>query len=443
MADLAGKRVLVLGLGVSGRSAARWLADQGASVVAADERPAGELVLAELDPRVTVVCGEGFPDPAGFDLVVPSPGVPPARYAARARSAWGDIELAGRALAVPIVAVTGTNGKSTVTLLLEALLRAAGLRAAAAGNIGAPALDLVGQPLDAAVLEVSSFQLETTERFRPRVAVILNATPDHQDRHGSFEAYVAAKARILDAQGPDDAAVLGRDDPAVWALAPRVRGRLFAFGRRGPFERGAWLDAGAIALADGERRWRVALDDVPLSGVDLENAAAALAAVAALGVDPLRAAAGLRGFRGLPHRSELVARRAGVTWIDDSKATNVGAALRALDRFEGPLLWLAGGRNKGLDFAPLAAAARGRVRTALLFGEAAGELERALAGAVPTERVDTLDAAVARAAALARPGDVVLLSPACASFDQFKSYAHRGERFRAAVEALPAAEPRP
>jgi UDP-N-acetylmuramoylalanine--D-glutamate ligase len=273
--------------------------------------------------------------------------------------------------------------------------------------------------------------------------VILNATPDHQDRHGSFEAYVAAKARILDAQGPDDAAVLGRDDPAVWALAPRVRGRLFAFGRRGPFERGAWLDAGAIALADGERRWRVALDDVPLSGVDLENAAAALAAVAALGIDPLRAAAGLRGFRGLPHRSELVARRAGVTWIDDSKATNVGAALRALDRFEGPLLWLAGGRNKGLDFAPLAAAARGRVRTALLFGEAAGELERALAGAVPTERVDTLDAAVARAAALARPGDVVLLSPACASFDQFKSYAHRGERFRAAVEALPAAEPRP
>jgi UDP-N-acetylmuramoylalanine--D-glutamate ligase len=443
MADLAGKRVLVLGLGVSGRSAARWLADQGASVVAADERPAGELVLAELDPRVTVVCGEGFPDPAGFDLVVPSPGVPPARYAARARSAWGDIELAGRALAVPIVAVTGTNGKSTVTLLLEALLRAAGLRAAAAGNIGAPALDLVGQPLDAAVLEVSSFQLETTERFRPRVAVILNATPDHQDRHGSFEAYVAAKARILDAQGPDDAAVLGRDDPAVWALAPRVRGRLFAFGRRGPFERGAWLDAGAIALADGERRWRVALDDVPLSGVDLENAAAALAAVAALGIDPLRAAAGLRGFRGLPHRSELVARRAGVTWIDDSKATNVGAALRALDRFEGPLLWLAGGRNKGLDFAPLAAAARGRVRTALLFGEAAGELERALAGAVAIERVATLDAAVARAAALARPGDVVLLSPACASFDQFRSYAHRGERFRAAVEALGAAESRP
>jgi UDP-N-acetylmuramoylalanine--D-glutamate ligase len=443
MADLAGKRVLVLGLGVSGRSAARWLADQGASVVAADERPAGELALAEVDPRVTIVCGEGFPDPAGFDLVVPSPGVPPARYAARARSACGDIELAGRALAVPILAVTGTNGKSTVTLLLEALLRAAGLRAAAAGNIGAPALDLVGQPLDAAVLEVSSFQLETTERFRPRVAVILNATPDHQDRHGSFEAYVAAKARILDAQGPEDAAVLGRDDPAVWALAPRVRGRLFAFGRRGPFERGAWLDAGAIALADGDRRWRVALDDVPLSGVDLENAAAALAAVAALGIDPLRAAAGLRGFRGLPHRSELVARRAGVTWIDDSKATNVGAALRALDRFEGPLVWLAGGRNKGLDFAPLAAAARGRVRVALLFGEAAGELERALAGAVPTERLATLDAAVARAAALARPGDVVLLSPACASFDQFKSYAHRGERFRAAVEALPAAEPRP
>jgi UDP-N-acetylmuramoylalanine--D-glutamate ligase len=443
MSDLAGKRVLVLGLGVSGRSAAEWLAAQGASVVAADERPAEALALGALDPRVTLACGASFPDPAGFDLVVPSPGVPPARYAARARAAWGDVELAGRALAVPIVAVTGTNGKSTVTLLVEALLRAAGLRAEAAGNIGHPALELVGRPLDAAVLEVSSFQLETTERFRPRVAVILNATPDHQDRHGSFEAYLEAKARILDHQGTDDAAVLCRDDAAVWGLAPRVRGRLYAFGRRGPFERGAWLDAGAIALADGERRWRVALDGVALAGVDLENAAAALAAVAALGLDPARAGAALPDFRGLPHRCEVVARRGGVTWVDDSKATNVGAAQRALERFRAPLVWLAGGRNKGLDFAPLAEAARGRVRAALLFGESAGELERALAGAVPSERTETLDAAVRRAAELARPGDVVLLSPACASFDQFRSYAERGERFRAAVEALAAGEARP
>jgi UDP-N-acetylmuramoylalanine--D-glutamate ligase len=442
MSDLAGKRVLVLGLGVSGRSAAGWLAAQGAAVVAADERPAGELALSGLDPRVTLSCGAPFPDPAAFDLVVPSPGVPPARYAGRARAAWGDVELAGRALSVPVVAVTGTNGKSTVTRMIEALLCGAGVRAAAAGNIGEPALSLVGRPLDAAVLEVSSFQLETTERFRPRVAVILNVTPDHQDRHPSFADYLEAKARILHRQGADDAAVLCRDDAAVWGLRTRVRGRLFAFGRSGPFPRGAWLDAGAIALADGERRWRVALDGVPLSGVDLENAAAALAAVAALGVDPERAARALGDFRGLPHRSERVAERAGVTWIDDSKATNPGAALRALDSFRAPLVWLAGGRNKGLDFAPLAEAARGRVRAALLFGEAAGELERALAGAVATERFPTLEQAVARAAILARPGDVVLLSPACASFDQFRSYAHRGERFRAAVLGLADAEPK-
>lgn len=443
MSDLAGKRVLVLGLGVSGRSAARWLADQGASVVAADERAAAELPLAELDARIEARAGAPFPDPADFDLVVPSPGVPPERYAGRARAAWGDVELAGRALAVPIVAITGTNGKSTVTRMVEHLLRAAGLRAEAAGNIGRPALDLVGRPLDAAVLEVSSFQLETTERFRPRVAVVLNVTPDHQDRHPTFEAYLAAKARILANQVATDAAVLSRDDAPTWGLAPLVRGRLFAFGRRGPFERGAWLDAGALAVSDGERQTRVSLDGAALGGVDLDNAAASLAAVAALGVDPARAAAALCDFEGLPHRCQVVARRGGVTWVDDSKATNVGAVLRALERWPEPVVWLAGGRNKGLDFGPLATAARGRVRTALLFGEAAGELGRALEGAVPTERTETLDAAVRRAAAIARPGDVVLLSPACASFDQFKSYADRGERFRAAVEALDAAEARP
>jgi UDP-N-acetylmuramoylalanine--D-glutamate ligase len=443
MSDLAGRRVLVLGLGVSGRSAARWLADQGASVVAADERAAAELPLAELDPRVERIVGVPFPDPAGFDLVVPSPGVPPARYAGRARAAWGDVELAGRALAVPIVAITGTNGKSTVTRMVEALLRAAGLRAEAAGNIGRPALDLVGRALDAAVLEVSSFQLETTESFRPRVAVILNVTPDHQDRHESFEAYLAAKARILANQSGSDAAVLCRDDAPTWSLAPLAKGRLFAFGRGGPFERGAWLDAGAISVSDGERQTRVSLDGVALGGVDLDNAAASLAAVAALGLDPARAATALRDFEGLAHRCQVVARRGEVTWVDDSKATNVGAALRALERWREPVVWLAGGRNKGLDFAPLARAARGRVRAALLFGESAGELERALAGEVPTERTGTLDAAVRRAAALARPGDVVLLSPACASFDQFRSYADRGDRFRAAVEALDAAEARP
>jgi len=437
MLELAGRKVLVLGLARSGRSAAAFCAAQGAAVVAADERAQAELEpLGDLGPRVTLACGRPLPDPADFDLVVPSPGVPPARYAGRARRVWGDVELAARALPVPIVAVTGTNGKSTVTLLVEALLRAAGLRAEAAGNVGRPALELVGRPLDVAVLEVSSFQLETTERFRARVAVLLNLAPDHLDRHGSFAAYREAKARILANQEGDDAAVLNRDDPAVWSLAGRARGRVFAFSRRGPVERGVHVDAGALVVRDGDLRVAVPLDDVPLAGNDLDNAAAALAAVAALGADPRRAAAGFARFHTLPHRCEEVARLEGVVFVNDSKATNPHAAQGALERFRAPILWLAGGRDKGLDFAPLRAAARGRVRKAFLLGEAAAGLEAALSGAVPCERVADLEEGVRRAAAEARPGEVVLLSPACASFDQFASFEERGARFRAAVAAL-------
>jgi UDP-N-acetylmuramoylalanine--D-glutamate ligase len=435
--ELAGRKVLVLGLGISGRSAAAFCAARGAAVVAADERPTEALPgLNAMGAAVDLRCGGPLPDPADFDLVVPSPGVPPARYAGRARQVAGDVELAGHFLEAPIVAVTGTNGKSTVTCLVEAMLRAAGLRAEAAGNLGRPALDLVGRPLDAAVLEVSSFQLETTHRFAPRVAVILNLSPDHLDRHGNFEAYREAKARILANQTSEDAAVLFRDDPAVWSLAERCVGRVFSFGRSGPCERGTWLDAGAIVLRDEGRDVRAPLDDAELGGADRLNAAAALAAGAALGADPQRAAAGLADFRMLPHRCERVGVVNGVHFVNDSKATNPGAACAALQRFAAPLVWIAGGRDKGLDFAPLAEAARGRVRRALLLGEAAGRLEQALGAAVATERVGDLDAAVTRAARLAEPGDVVLLSPACASFDQFRSFEERGERFCRAVAGL-------
>ncbi len=439
---LAGRRVLVLGLGLSGRSAARHCAAAGARVVAADERPAAELgELRELAPTVELALGAPFPDPAGFDLVVPSPGVPPARYRERARRVWGDLELAYRALSVPIVAITGSNGKSTTTRLVEALLRAAGLRAEAAGNIGVAALDLVGRPLDVAVLEVSSFQLETVEAFRPRVAVILNLTEDHIDRHGSFAAYVAAKARLLENQTEADTAVLSADDAGVARLASVARARVIQFSLRAPVPRGAWLDAGSVCLRDGGAPLRISLEGLRLRGVhNLENVTAALAAVFALGADVAKAAGALPFFEGLPHRCEPVGERAGVSWIDDSKGTNVGAAVRSLESFRQPVVWIAGGKDKDLDFAPLVAAARGRVRAALLIGEAAPKLEAVLAGTVPTERVGTLEAAVARAARLARPGDVVLLSPACASFDQFRSYAHRGECFRAAVQALSSQE---
>jgi UDP-N-acetylmuramoylalanine--D-glutamate ligase len=439
MQELRGKRVLVLGLGLSGRSAVRFCAARGATLVAADERTADRIDgLETLPPGVELRLGAPFPDPAAFDLVVPSPGVPASRWRDRARSAWGDLELAWRALEIPILAVTGTNGKSTTTRLLEAMLGAAGLRARAAGNVGTPVLDLVGEPLDALVLEVSSFQLEATEGFRPRVAVVLNVTPDHLDRHGSIEAYAATKERLLRHQEPSDAAVLCFDDPIVRAMAKRTRARVVPFSTRGPLERGACLDAGAALLLEpGRPPLRVPLSDLRLEGIhNRENALAALAAAWAFGADPRRAATALAGFEGLPHRAEAVARVRGVLYVNDSKGTNPGAACRALEGFAEPLIWIAGGRDKGLDFSELAASAEDRVRAAVLIGEAADKLAVALEGRVAVHRAASLDDAVKLASGLARPGDVVLLSPACASQDQFRDFEERGERFRRAVGAL-------
>ncbi len=439
MLTLAAQRVLVLGLGISGRSAARFCAQRGARVVAADERPAAAISgLETLPPEVEVRLGAAFPDVAEFDLVVPSPGVPRERWAKRARRAWGDIELAYRALDVPIVAITGTNGKSTTTLLVDALLRAAGLRTRAAGNLGNPALELVGEALDFAVLEVSSFQLEAVESFRPRIAVVLNVTPDHLDRHGSFEGYLAAKARLLEQQQPADTAVLNFDDPAVRGLAERTRARVLPFRILGPLEHGAFWEAGCVVFAEpGGARERFSLSALRLPGVhNRENAVAALAAVVAAGAPARRAITAFASFEGLPHRMQTVARLGGVEWVNDSKATNPGAALRSLRSYETPLVWIAGGRDKGLDFRELAEAAQGRVRAAILIGEAAGKLETVLAGRLPVHDAGTLERAVALAAKLAQPGDVVLLAPACASFDQFRGFEERGERFRAAVNAL-------
>jgi UDP-N-acetylmuramoylalanine--D-glutamate ligase len=322
------------------------------------------------------------------------------------------------------------------------MLRETGLRARAAGNLGPPALGLVGAPLDVAVLEVSSFQLESVERFRPTVAVVLNITPDHFDRHPSFEDYAAAKRRILEAQRPDDFAVLCLDDPPVAALRDAAPGRVLGFSTRGPVAEGAWLDAGDALL----RRAGASPLRLPLAGLPPqppENRLAALCAVSALGADPAKAWRALAHFRGLPHRLEPVARRRDVQFVNDSKATNPAAALRALASFAGTLVWIGGGRAKGLDLRELADAVAARSRAALLLGEAADELERALAGRIGVERAASIEAAVARAAQLARAGDVVLLAPGCASLDMFRSYEERGDRFRAAARALEGAEAQP
>jgi len=439
MEELAGQKILVLGLGVSGRSAANFCALRGAEVVAADERePAALEGLDAVDGAVSLATGAPFPDPADFDLVVPSPGVPAERYRERALRVWGDVELAYRGLSVPIVAITGTNGKSTTTLLVETMLRAAGFRAKAAGNLGTPALELIGEALDFAVLEVSSFQLETTETFRPAIAVVLNITPDHLDRHGSLAAYASAKARIVSAQEAEDVAVLNFDDPHVRALATETKARIYPYRCSGPAAGGAWLDAGAAMISgDSGSATRVSLDGMRLVGShNRENALAALATVTAAGADPARAAGALASFSGLPHRGEVVGHRGDVTWINDSKATNPGAAMRALAGFAKPVIWIAGGRDKGLDFGDLAAVAAERVRIAVLIGEAAGKLEGALAGHVEVHLAASVEAAVGFASQLANAGDVVLLAPACASQDQFRDFAERGDRFRRAVAKL-------
>ncbi len=441
--DFEGMEVLVLGLGMSGHSAARFCADRGARVTAADERTADELsTMSDLDalgPGVRVVCGQPFPDPAGFALTVPSPGIPPARYQPSAQRVWGDIELASRALSIPIVAVTGTNGKSTTVRLIEAMLKAAGLRAEAAGNVGTPALSLPGKPLDVAVLEVSSFQLETIDSFRPKVAVILNITPDHLDRHGDLAGYARAKRRIFKNQQPGDVAVLDFDNEVVRALASEAPAEVIPFCRGEPkiladHTRSAWIDLGAAVFSDNKTLRRVVLESgTGLPSHDRDNALAAFTAIWALGVDPLQASAALMDFSALPHRCEVVATRGDVTWVNDSKATNPGAAQRAIEGTEAPIIWIAGGRDKGLSYSELAQAARRSVKTVLLIGEAAEQIERALEGQIESERCGDLETAVHRAAALSEPGDVVLLAPACASFDQFKSFEDRGERFRAAV----------
>jgi len=438
--DIAGKRVLVLGLGMSGLSAARFCADRGASVVAADERAADALAgLDQLPGTVKCVTGQPFPNAAGFDLVIPSPGIPPERYREGAARIWGDIELAWRGLPIPLVAVTGTNGKSTTVRLIEAMLGAAGYRARAAGNVGSPALSLLGEPLDFAVLEVSSFQLESVEGFRPKVAVVLNLSPDHLDRHGNLDTYAEAKRQLIAQQGEDDFAILNFDDDVVRAFANGSQASVVPFRMSGPvldpkYTRAAWFDSGAVVLREHETMQRVALDSLALEGRhNRENTLAALAAVWCLGADPIRAIDALIEFRGLPHRSEGVAAAGDVHYVNDSKATNPGAALRSIEGFRRPILWIAGGRGKGLDFAELASAAGKAVRVALLIGEATDALEAALAGHVRSERCEDLPAAVRRAHALAESGDVVLLAPACASFDQFSNFEERGDCFRRAV----------
>jgi UDP-N-acetylmuramoylalanine--D-glutamate ligase len=439
------ERVLVVGFRRTGQAVARVLGARGVAVWVADTTPAERLGV---DPAAWSGVAFHLGDDGAslverVDLVVPSPGVPrtaPVLTAARARgvSVWSEIELAARLLECPLIAITGTNGKSTTTTLVGLALERSGRRTFTGGNLGTPLITAVENPPEIAVAEVSTFQLEWVERLRPRIGCLLNVTPDHLDRHASFAEYRDLKARLFAAQQAGDVAVLNRDDPSVWSLAPGLVVRVVSFGMTA-VPTGAFATDGAIVLRlPSAPEEHYGLSRTRLAGRhNLENilAAVTIARLAGAPADAVQAA--IDTIEPLPHRLALVAEREGVRWFDDSKATNVGAAVKSLESFTGPVVLLAGGLGKGGDYTPLARAAAGKVSLALVFGAARAEVGAALATAgVRVEETRSLEAAVAAAGAVVRPGDTVLLAPACASFDMFTDYAARGRAFRAAVEAL-------
>jgi UDP-N-acetylmuramoylalanine--D-glutamate ligase len=457
------EQILVYGLGLSGRAASRLLLARGVAVAAVDDRPdaapfdlAAESRFRLLDGAAAgrlAAAGErahGEDAWSGIDGVVVSPGVPPDRpvlAAARRRGlpVLAEVELAFPFVNGPVAAITGTNGKSTTTALTGALLAAGGRAVEVCGNIGEPLSGRVdGPPGRTFVVELSSFQIDGLDTFRPGAAAWLNLTEDHLDRYRDLAAYAASKRRLFRRQKAGDVAVLNADDPLTraladdaGALAPGVRCRLFS--RLGPVGDGCYLEAGRVleAAPGAAPRELFAAAEVPLAGVqNLENAMAASLLAIAMGAETPALRRGLAAFQGLPHRMQRVAEAGGVAWYDDSKGTNPAATTKSVEAFaDGAVHLILGGRNKGADFAPLADLARRKARRLYLIGEAADEVERALAGTAPIERSGTLAAAVHSAAGRAAAGESVVLSPACASFDQFRNFAHRGEVFQREVRA--------
>jgi UDP-N-acetylmuramoylalanine--D-glutamate ligase len=441
---------LVVGLGKSGLSAARALAALGATFAATDSRadPPGLAALRAEFPGVPCHLGGFDPAPfAGAARLLVSPGVAVttpviAEAAARGVPVWGDIELLARLTQVPVAAITGSNGKSTVTTLLGLMAERAGVRAAVGGNLGIPALELwlrdernTNAAPELYVLELSSFQLETTHSLNAQVATVLNISPDHLDRYDTLADYIAAKRRIFHGDG---AMVVNADDPVVMAMVEPGRQVVrFTLAEPAAGEFGLRRAAGETWLAHGPDRW-LAATELKISGEhNLANALAALAMGHVLGLRRDGMLAALREFAGLAHRTARVRERAGVNWFDDSKGTNVGATVAAVRGLPGRVVLIAGGDGKGQDFSPLRAALADKARAVVLIGRDAPLIAAALGDSVPLQTAADMNAAVAAAARWAQPGDSVLLSPACASFDMFGGYEERGAAFAAAVRRLP------
>ena len=446
--ELKGKRLLVVGLARTGVATALFCAERGARVAATDTRSADELgdcVSKLRDAGVQLQLG-GYSDAIlhGQELVVPSPGVPAdAPLLIHARdlkiTVWSEIELASWFLHGRLIGITGSNGKTTTTTLVDHILRHAGFATVLAGNIGTPLIAQANKTAEGTVTvaELSSFQLELIETFRPSIAVLLNLTPDHLDRHKTFSAYAAAKARIFENQIEEDAAILNLDDAASREIVPS-RPQVFWFSRKTNVEQGAFVSNGKLIFRrNNEEEEILNCAEISLPGAhNLENVLAATIAARLAGVQSPQIAEAVHSFAGVEHRIEFVAEIHGARYYNDSKATNVDATLKALEAFPGRIIVILGGKDKASDYSPLRELLRERTILALLIGSVAEKIERQIAGSVAIERAGTLERAVQIATCTAQPGDVVLLAPACASFDQFQNYEHRGRVFKELVRQL-------
>jgi UDP-N-acetylmuramoylalanine--D-glutamate ligase len=446
--ELAEKRVLVVGVARSGLASALFCAEHGARVTATDTEPESKLADAAAKLRAAGVTLElGAHKPEIFeqqDLVVLSPGVPAdlvALASARAKGipVWSEIELAWRFLRGRLIAITGSNGKTTTTSLIAHILKWAGISTVVGGNIGTPLISLVESTTESTftVAEVSSFQLETIEAFRPDIALLLNLTPDHLDRHHSLAEYARAKLRIFENQRERDTAILNADDPEVAQRVP-IKPGVYWFSRQKHVSAGAYVRDGQIIVRDhADEEIIMRRDEIPLRGDhNVENVLAASIATWLAGAEPAAIAEGIRTFPGVEHRIEFVGEVRGVKFYNDSKATNVDATLKAIAAFDSPLLIIMGGRGKGSPYTPLREPLQAHTRAAFLIGEAAEKIAAELDGAVPLVRAETLDRAVAEAFEQAKPGDTILLAPACSSFDQFENYEERGRKFKQLVAGL-------
>ena len=450
--DLNGKRALVVGLGKSGVASALFMKAHGARVTVSDTKSGDELrneIPVLLDHGITVETGgHGDRTFRGQDLIVVSPGVPvdaPPLVQARSlgETVIGEIELAAQFLPGPIVAITGSNGKTTTTTLTGEIMTAAGFPTLVGGNIGTPAISLAerAKPETIIVLEISSFQLETIHTFRPKIAVVLNVTPDHLDRHRTFEIYTDAKARIFENQQGSDFAVLNADDPTCVALGARTRAQVLWFSRQKEVQQGAWVRDGNIVFRDSKgQREILQVSEIPLKGAhNLENVLAAVCTGVLMGCAPEKVRQAVHDFKAVEHRLESVATVAGVDYYNDSKATNVDATIKALESFPANIHLILGGKDKGSDYTVLNDLIRQRVKRIYTIGAAAAKIESQVKGA-EIVHAETLENALRKAHATAQPGDVVLLAPACASFDQFKNYEHRGKVFKEIVAGLATAK---